>query len=91
MRNMRPADPGYHTLTIALLAQLQTLAPANERAAAIERAVAFAAHFVHPAGSFGGEYTSRNTYNYFPHGFELAGQWIPAALAINDRFPHPGS
>jgi hypothetical protein len=80
------ADPGYHTLTIGLLAQLQTLAPSNELAAAIERAVEFAAHFVHPDGSFGGEYTSRNTYNYFPHGFELAGKWIPAALELNDRF-----
>src|SRR5204863_1153471 len=71
---------------IGLLAQLQTLAPSNDLVAAIERAVGFAAHFVHPDGSFGGEYTSRNTYNYFPHGFELAGKWIPAALELNDRF-----
>ena len=28
---------------------------------------------------------SRNTYNFFPHGFELAGRWMPEALAINDR------
>ena len=46
----------------------------------------FAAEFVHPDGSFGGEYTSRNTYNFFPHGFEIAGTWLPEALAINDRF-----
>ncbi|HEV7866901.1 MAG TPA: hypothetical protein VGO90_04425, partial [Chthoniobacteraceae bacterium] len=23
---------------------------------------------------------------YFPHGFEIAGRWLPEALAINDRF-----
>ncbi|HEY2344055.1 MAG TPA: hypothetical protein VGH90_13520 [Chthoniobacteraceae bacterium] len=79
-------DPGYHTLTIGILAQLHELAPAPNLKAAIEKAVQFAAHFVHPDGSFGGEYTSRNTYNFFPHGFEIAGKWLPEALEINDRF-----
>jgi hypothetical protein len=53
---------------------------------ALTRAVKLAAEFIHPDGSFGGEYGSRNTYNFFPHGFELAGKWLPEALAINDRF-----
>ena len=79
-------DPGYHTLTIGLLAQLYELTPTAELKAALQRAIYFAANFVHPDGSFGGEYTSRNTYNFFPHGFELAGKWLPEALAINDRF-----
>jgi len=80
------ADPGYHTLTVGLLAQFQALAPSPEVQTALEKAVRFAAHFVHPDGSFGGEYTSRNTYNFFPHGFELAGGHMPEALEINDRF-----
>ncbi len=87
-------DPGYHTLTIGLLAQLYDLAPNSESLRergeslrmALEKAIRFAAHFVHPDGSFGGEYGSRNTYNFFPHGFELAGKWLPEALEINDRF-----
>jgi hypothetical protein len=79
-------DPGYHTLTIALLAQLHALSPSTELKAALQKAIYFAAHFVHPDGSFGGEYTSRNTYNFFPHGFEIAGEWLPGALEINDRF-----
>jgi hypothetical protein len=79
-------DPGYHTLTIGLLSQLYQLTPTAELKEAMQKAIYFAAHFVHPDGSFGGEYTSRNTYNYFPHGFELAGQWLPEALSINDRF-----
>ncbi len=41
---------------------------------------------MHPDGSYGGEYTSRNTYNFFPHGFELVGKWLPEAVNINDRF-----
>lgn len=80
------ADPGYHTLTLGTLAHLHELAPATAVRAALEKAVRFAAEFVHPDGSFGGEYTSRNTYNFFPHGFELVGKWQPAALAVNDRF-----
>jgi hypothetical protein len=80
------ADPGYHTLTVGLLAQVHEFTPSHELRQAIERGVKFAAEFVHPDGSFGGEYTSRNTYNYFPHGFELVGRWLPEALTINDRF-----
>ena len=79
-------DPGYHTLTVSCLARLHQLRPSPELQAAIERAVRLAAEFIHPDGSYGGEYGSRNTYNYFPHGFELAGRWMPEALAINDGF-----
>ncbi|MEL6555195.1 MAG: hypothetical protein AAFQ63_17280 [Cyanobacteria bacterium J06621_11] len=93
-------DPGYHTLTVTCLAQIyqleQALAPSGHlHPGVIDRprlqralinAVELAAHFVHPDGSYGGEYTSRNTYNFFPHGFELVGQWFPESLSINDRF-----
>lgn len=79
-------DPGYHTLTLSLLAWLYELKPAAKLKEAITRAVQVAAEFIHPDGSYGGEYGSRNTYNFFPHGFELAGRWMPEALAVNDRF-----
>lgn len=80
------ADPGYHTLTIGLLAQVYEIRPSSQLKRAIENAVRFASEFVHPDGSFGGEYTSRNTYNFFPHGFEIVGKWMPDALTINDQF-----
>ena len=79
-------DPGYHTLTISCLARIYELNPNNRVKDAIARAVILASQFIHPDGSYGGEYTSRNTYNYFPHGFELVGKWLPEALNINDRF-----
>ncbi len=79
-------DPGYHTLTLATLARLYELNPSVELKQSIERAVRLAAEFIHPDGSFGGEYGSRNTYNFFPHGFETAGRWMSEALSINDRF-----
>jgi hypothetical protein len=89
------ADPGYHTLTCGLLAQYLALYEASDSKenaslheqlrTALEKAISFATHFVHPDGSFGGEYTSRNTYNYFPHGFEIAAKWFPTATTLNDR------
>jgi hypothetical protein len=79
-------DPGYHTLTIYCLARIHQLSPDQRLKKALEKAVRLANFFIHPDGSFGGEYASRNTYNYFPAGFELLGRWMPKALSINDRF-----
>lgn len=79
-------DPGYHTLTISLLARIHELTPTPALHDALVRAVRLAAEFIHPDGSFGGEYASRNTYNFFPHGFELFGRHFPEALAINDAW-----
>jgi len=79
-------DPGYHTLTISCLARIYQLNSDLRIKEALIKAVELAAQFVHPDGSYGGEYTSRNTYNFFPHGFELIGQWMPDALRINDAF-----
>lgn len=77
-------DPGYLTLTIGALASVQDAAPRGDVEAALGRAIDVAAQFVHPDGSFGGEYGSRNTYNFFPHGFELAGEIHNSAVAVND-------
>ena len=46
----------------------------------------FTSYFVHPDGSFGGEYGSRNTYSFFPHGFELIAKWFPQTTNVNDCF-----
>lgn len=79
-------DPGYDTLTLSCLARLHETQPSAQLEKAIRASVSVLGNFVHPDGSFGGEYGSRNTYNFFPHGFELVGRWLPAALTINDRF-----
>src|SRR3989304_2008161 len=52
----------------------------------VEAGILFAYRNAHPDGSYGGEYGSRNTYTFFPHGFELIGRWMPEALSINDHF-----
>ncbi len=79
-------DPGYQTLTISLLAQLYKNDAEERLREPLTKAIQVAAEFIHPDGSYGGEYGSRNTYNFFPHGFEAAGRWLPEALCVNDRF-----
>ncbi|MEO7551969.1 MAG: hypothetical protein ABIT09_12615, partial [Croceibacterium sp.] len=79
------ADPGYLTLTVAQLADLDRRRPDLALRPAISSAVTFLHAMLHPDGTLGGEYASRATVNYFPHGLEIAGAWLPLALALNDR------
>ncbi len=79
-------DPGYHTLTISCLARIYEIRQNDRLKEAIDKAVKLASYFIHPDGSYSGEYGSRNNYNFFPHGLELVGNWMPEALQINDKF-----
>lgn len=79
-------DPGYQSLTISILARIHERWPSEELRASLVSAITLAGQFLHPDGSYGGEYGSRSTYNFFPHGFELAGRWLPEALEVNDGF-----
>jgi len=80
------ADPGYHTFTIDYLAKYHALTGDATVIEPLRRAVEFASHFVHPDGSYGGEYGSRNTYHFYPHGFELLAPIEPLAGRIADAF-----
>jgi hypothetical protein len=74
------ADPGYHTVTIDCLAKYRRLTGEGELDKPLKRAVAFARMFLHPDDSFGGQYGSRGTYHFYPHGMELlAGENADAA------------
>ena len=79
-------DPGYLTLTIGILTEIAAITGRSDLRERAQQAAGVAIDFMHPDGSFGGEYTSRNTYNFFPHGLEALGPDMPAALAANDRF-----
>ncbi|MFW5881406.1 MAG: hypothetical protein ACOCTP_02685, partial [Roseicyclus sp.] len=79
------ADPGYLTLTLANMAEIDEALPERDLRPAIERAVDFLHEVQPPDGWIGGEWTSRNTNNYFPHGLERIGRRYPRALEINTR------
>ena len=78
-------DPGYLTLTIGNMAEMLDARPDLPLLEPIRRAVDFLEDLQPPDGWLGGEWTSRNTHNYFPHGFELIGNQLPSALRMNDR------
>lgn len=80
------ADLGYQTVTIDALAKLSRMPGDSRLDEPLRRAVAFARLFLHPDGSYGGEYGSRGTYHFYPHGFELLAADDPAAADLADAF-----
>ncbi|OYV89209.1 MAG: hypothetical protein B7Z73_07050, partial [Planctomycetia bacterium 21-64-5] len=80
------ADPGYQTVTIDALAKLRRMTGDERLDEPLHRAVAFARLFLHPDGSYGGEYGSRGTCHFYPHGFELLAGADPAAADLADAF-----
>lgn len=82
------ADPGYHSCSIAFLAKLWQKSQDDTLLEPLERAVEFAAYFMHPDGSYAGEYGSRNTYHFYPHGFEVLSRFFPTAGRIADTYLH---
>ena len=78
------ADPGYQTLATHFLANYLQFEPPDSPLfeSLIAPSVRFLQYFVHPDGSIGGEYGSRNCPLYFPAGFELLADRLPEAESI---------
>jgi hypothetical protein len=80
------ADPGYHSCTIDFLAKLWQKSKDDRLLEPLGRAIDFASHFMHPDGSYAGEYGSRNTYHFYPHGFEVMASRYPIGGRIAQTF-----
>jgi hypothetical protein len=76
------ADPGYQTLCTYYLAALHRLRPGWGIREPLARSIVFLSHFIHPDGSLGGLYGSRNTRFHYPAGLEFLADDIPEAAAI---------
>ncbi len=79
-------DLGYQTVTIEFLARRHMRAPDSKLFESIRRCIVFVRAHVHPDGSLGGEYCSRNTYNFYPGGFALMSLSIPEAAETYGLF-----
>jgi len=79
-------DPGYLTFTIDFLAKYYQRSGDIRVLDPLASAIAFAINFMHPDGSYGGEYGSRNTFHFMPHGFELMGKQCPEAFLAARSF-----
>lgn len=84
------ADPGYHSCSIDFLAKLRQKTGDSRLTGPLVKAAQFAACFMHPDGSYAGEYGSRNTYHFYPHGFELLARESAEALQIAELYLRRG-
>jgi hypothetical protein len=76
------ADPGYQTLCLQYLAEIDLVDRTPELTRAIERALDFLQWFVHPDGTLGGLYGSRRTRIAYPAGFALLSSRFQMAASI---------
>lgn len=79
-------DPGYLSFTIDFLAKYYQKSHNEKILPALRKAVMFSSYFLHPDGSYGGEYGSRNTFHFLPHGMELLAGQAPEALPMAEAF-----
>ncbi len=79
-------DAGYLTLSINFLAKYYQKTNDKNLIPTLSKAIEFSSYFIHPDGSYGGEYGSRGTYHFFPDGFEICGQFNPLSTQISDLY-----
>jgi hypothetical protein len=79
------ADPGYQTHGTFYLARIWQATGDTALLDSLKRSTRFLAFCIHPDGSIGGEYASRNTQTYYPAGFEMLAGVDPSAAAIANR------
>ena len=83
------ADPGYQTLCMYYLAQVYRLvsdkAEKEKLRTSLASSLDFLQYFIHPDGTFGGEYGSRRTEVYYPGGIALLSDEFPLAAAMSAR------
>ena len=82
-------DPGYQTHGSFYMARCWQFSGDERLLDSLTRASRFLAHFIHPDGSIGGEYASRNTQTYYPAAFEMLAHRDPASAWIA-RTMRPG-
>ncbi len=66
------ADLGYLTVSLNYLSEYYLLSHDERAKEALRKIISFLCYFIHPDGSFGGDYGSRNTEYFLPAGFEIA-------------------
>ncbi len=79
-------DAGYQSLSISFLADYWKKSSDDLTLERLQTAVRFLKYLVHPDGSVGGEYLSRNTRYLFRYGLGLLSSNIPDAADILATF-----
>jgi hypothetical protein len=79
-------DPGYLTVAIDFLADYYRKTKDRKVLGILRKAVEFSSYFIHPDGSYGGEYGSRSTQHFISRGFEIIGNEIPLAAQVAGKW-----
>lgn len=83
-REYEGADPGYQSLCTYYLSDAYTIKPTDRLKKSLEKSIKFISYFIHPDGSFGGVYGSRNTRFFYPGGFSILAKSIKLAGVVAD-------
>lgn len=78
-------DIGYHALTIDYLAKYYIKSGDKKMLDCLDKAVQFIYYFLHPDGTWGGEYGARSTEFIVPSGFEILADRNVLAREITER------
>jgi hypothetical protein len=79
------ADIGYLTVSLNYMALFYKLSEQEEARDSCKKIIDFLQYFVHPDGTTGGEYGTRNTEYFLPAGFEIMSQFYPLASKIVEK------
>lgn len=77
------ADTGYLSLSLDYLAKYYLKSKDEKVFPILEKGLFFLSNFIHPDGSSGGVYGSRNTAYLIPSGIEILAKFFPMAEAIS--------
>ena len=80
------ADPGYLTQGIYYMAVVGYRANESSYRESLRKAIDFLSYFIHPDGTLGGEYGSRNTQFFFPGGIAISAGGNKVASVLFKQF-----
>jgi len=78
-------DFGYLTVSLNYLAEYYKMSNDHRALEALKKMIEFISYFVHPDGTIGGNYGSRNTQYVLPNGFEIVGKRYDLAKNVVDK------
>lgn len=79
------ADIGYLSVSLYFLVEYYRISKDNSVFENINKIIEFMQYFIHPDGTVGGEYGSRNTEYFLPGGLEIVADEIPLARSISNK------
>jgi hypothetical protein len=85
------ADPAYQSVTCDYLAKYYSRTQDRQTLGPLKRGIEFLVFFLHPDGTFGGNYGARNAQYLMTHGLQLVSREVPEAAYLLHEADRRGS